>query len=152
MTTPQDVAAFFALLLEGGVVDRHRSKQMLRLLAQQTINDRFPALLPAATEVAHKTGNLPGVVHDAGVIFAPAGPVVLVALTEDVPDEARATEILQRLALVVYRHHGGPACSPPFVVPRRDRPRDAVVVPQWGAPPSVRGASGTTPGCPESAE
>lgn len=146
VTTPRDVAAFFALLLGGGVVDRLRSEQMLRLLGRQTVNDRFPALLPAGTDLAHKTGNLPGVVHDAGVLAAPAGPVVLVALAQDLPDEARATDVLQRLALVVYRHHGGAACHPPVIVPRRDRPGAAApVLPRRVAP--LTGAAGTPPGC-----
>lgn len=146
VTTPADVAAFFALLLGGGVVDRRRSKQMLRLLGRQTIADRFPALLPAGTKLAHKTGNLPGVVHDAGVLAAPAGPVVLVALAQDMPDEARAAVVLQRLALVVYRHHGGAACLPPFTVPRRDRAWAAApVLPRRSAP--LTGAAGTTRGC-----
>lgn len=109
VTTPRDTAHFFQRLLDRDVVDRRASKAMLRLLGHQTINDRFPALLPPSTEIAHKTGNLPGVVHDAGVVFAPAGPVILVALAEDVPDEAHAAALLQRLARLVYDHYGGGA-------------------------------------------
>ena len=107
VTTPRETAAFFGLLLRGEVVDRRASARMLQTLLRQEVDDRFPARLPKGTAVAHKTGNLPGVVHDAGVIYAPDGPVVLVALAEDVPDEARAVAVLQRLAVVVHRAHGG---------------------------------------------
>jgi beta-lactamase class A len=107
VTTPREMARFFSLLLEGKVVNRRVSARMLQTLLRQEVDDRFPARLPKRTAIAHKTGNLPGVVHDAGVIYAPDGPVVLVALAEDVPDEARAVEVLQRVAAIVHRAHGG---------------------------------------------
>jgi hypothetical protein len=95
---------------------------MLDLLSGQQVNDRFPALLPAGTRLAHKTGNLPGVVHDAGVIWTPAGPRILAALAEGVPDDGHAATVIQRLALLVY----------------------------GGAPPSAQGRS-PSPGAPEEA-
>jgi beta-lactamase class A len=107
LTTARDTARFFARLLDGAIVDRRSCTRMYRPLLRQTINDRFPALLPKRTIVAHKTGNLPGVVHDAGVIYAPAGPVVLVVLAQDVPDESRATALLQQVAALVYEAGGG---------------------------------------------
>lgn len=102
VTTPDDMARFFRLLLEGQLVSADASKAMLALLARQEIRDRLPVLLPPNTVVAHKTGNLPGVIHDAGVIVTPAGPVIVAVLTETVPTEQRAVEVIQRLALVVY--------------------------------------------------
>jgi len=111
VTTPRDMARFFGRLLAGEAVSRGASRRMLRLLGRQTVNDRFPVLLPEGTKVAHKTGNLPGVVHDAGVIHTPDGPVVLAVLAQDVPDEARATEVLQRSAWLVYDRFGGGAAG-----------------------------------------
>lgn len=107
LTTPRDIARFYGLLLDGEVVDRSVSTRMLHMLRRQQVNDRFPALLPKGTVVAHKTGNLPGVVHDAGVIYTPAGPVVLVVLAQDVPDECRASIVQRRIAALVYAAHGG---------------------------------------------
>ena len=96
---------------------------MLKLLMRQAVADRFPVLLPKTTVIAHKTGNLPGVIHDAGVIYTPTGPVVLAALAQDVPDEPRASAILQQLALVVYHAHRGNGSGPGWpaapVIPRR---------------------------------
>lgn len=115
LTTPRDVARFYGLLLDGEVVDRRFSARMLRMLERQEVNDRFPVLLPSGTGIAHKTGNLPGVVHDAGVIETPAGPVVLVALSQDVPDECRAVLVLRRVAALVFAAHGGDAPTEPVV-------------------------------------
>jgi hypothetical protein len=88
VTTAADIAALYVMLLNGEIISRAASDEMLALLETQQINDRLPALLPAGTVVAHKTGNLEGLVHDAGVIFAPAGPVVVVVLTEDLDYDA----------------------------------------------------------------
>lgn len=107
VTTAGDMALLFKLLLAGQVVSPEASVEMLDLLAEQKINNRLPALLPPDVRVAHKTGNLPpDLTHDAGVIYAPAGPVVVAVLTEGVP-EWGATVFMQELALLVYHELGG---------------------------------------------
>jgi beta-lactamase class A len=110
ITTPRDMSHFFQLLLAGEVVNPEVSAELLALLKQQMIDDRFPYLLPGGTEMAHKTGNLDHVVHDVGIIWAPDGPVILAAMIEDPPDDDRATQIIQRLALIAY----GTDKVPPF--------------------------------------
>ena len=102
VTTPDDTARFFRLLMAGQVVNADASKAMLELLSQQEITDRLPVLLPPDTVVAHKTGNLPNVIHDAGIIATPAGELIVAALTEAMPAEGRAFEVIQQLALIVY--------------------------------------------------
>jgi beta-lactamase class A len=102
VTSPGDMARLFQLLLAGTVVSPQASQEMLDLLAQQEINDRLPAALPAGTRVAHKTGNLDDVVHDAGVIYAPRGPVIVAILCDQVEDEAGVDVLMQRIAKAVY--------------------------------------------------
>lgn len=89
VTTAEDIGWLYAQLLQGLVVSPEASAEMLALLTDQQVNDRLPAYLPDGTVVAHKTGNLDGIVHDAGVIYAPAHEVIVVVLSDDVnPDEA----------------------------------------------------------------
>jgi len=104
VTTPDDMARFFRLLLDGRLVSEAASKSMLELLAKQEITDRLPVLLPPNTVVAHKTGNLPNVIHDAGIISTPDGPLIVAALTEAMPEQGRAFEVIQQLALIVYEN------------------------------------------------
>lgn len=101
VTTAADIAALYLMLVNGQVVSESASQEMLVLLEDQQINDRLPAYLPEDTVVAHKTGNLDGLVHDAGVIFAPAGPVVVVVLTEDV-EEWQAIDLIATVARLAY--------------------------------------------------
>lgn len=101
VTSAADMALLFRLLVEGRVVSSEASEAMLDLLAAQVVNDRLPALLPSGTIVAHKTGNIDNVIHDAGVIYTPSGPVVTVVLTEDAL-EWEAVEFMRELALLAY--------------------------------------------------
>jgi beta-lactamase class A len=101
VTTAADIAALFIMLLNGDVINPEASVEMLDLLARQQITDRLPRYLPDGTMVAHKTGNWDGLVHDAGVIWAPSGPIVVVVLS-DISDEGRAVELIAGIALEAY--------------------------------------------------
>jgi beta-lactamase class A len=102
VTTASDVLRFYRLLLEGAAVDTQSSLEMLARLGRQTLNDRLPALLPPGTAVAHKTGNDDGVVNDAGVIFTPGGPIVVVTLAGEVTDEGLVSGIEAEIARLAY--------------------------------------------------
>src|SRR5204862_3088996 len=85
--TPRAVGTFFTLLARRQLISAAASDRMLSRLERQQINDRLPSQLPADVVIAHKTGNLSSVTHDAGIIFTKTGPRVVVALTWDAPDE-----------------------------------------------------------------
>jgi hypothetical protein len=75
---------------------------MLDLLSAQQQNDRLPLPLPLNVQVAHKTGELPGVRHDAGVVFAPSGAYVLVVMVQDAPSESEARSAIVDVSESVY--------------------------------------------------
>jgi beta-lactamase class A len=45
---------------------------MIRILTQQQLNDRLSADWPEAIAFTHKTGSLPGIEHDAGILYPEA--------------------------------------------------------------------------------
>jgi hypothetical protein len=96
------MARYFQLLLNGKIVSKTASAEILDILKTQMVDNRFPVLLPAGTEMAHKTGDLDHVVHDVGVIYAPSGPVILVSMAEGDSNDDIPIEIEQRLALIAY--------------------------------------------------
>lgn len=91
-TTAQDIASFFEKLYEGTMVDSEYSKRMLELLSQQKLNDRIPKYLPNNIEVAHKTGEVGGFKHDAGIIFG-KDPILIVILSESSSQQGAAERI-----------------------------------------------------------
>lgn len=101
VTTAADIAALYTMLVNGELISLDASAEMLDLLSLQVVNDRMPRYLPEGTVVAHKTGNWDGLVHDAGVIWSPSGPIVVVVLS-DINDEGRAVELIASIALEAY--------------------------------------------------
>src|SRR4051812_2008803 len=55
----------------GQAVDKPASAEMVAVLKRQKFNDRIPAGLPPGTVVAHKTGEITRIQHDAAIVFAP---------------------------------------------------------------------------------
>lgn len=81
-----DCAAFLAAVYRGECVSEAASREMLAFLLDQQVNDRLPALLPAGTPVAHKTGDLSGLCcADVGIVYGPAGDYVLCVICNDPP-------------------------------------------------------------------
>lgn len=63
-------------------VSKVASEEMMQILLEQQINDRIPKYLSKDIKVAHKTGDLEKIRHDAGIIFGKKGDYIFVFLTE----------------------------------------------------------------------
>lgn len=81
ITTAFDLAFFYEQLYKGNIVSKEYSQVMLDTLKRQQLNDRIPKYLPENVKVAHKTGELYGYKHDAGIVFTPQGDYVIVILS-----------------------------------------------------------------------
>jgi len=95
ISTAADMALFLEMLVLGADVSREASREMLDLMLAQKVRDRLPALLPPGTEVAHKTGNLPEVTHDVGIVYAPQ-PTYVIAVLSDRGGESEPIAVLSR--------------------------------------------------------
>ena len=115
--TAHAVGTFFTLLAKRQLISPAASDRMLARLERQQINDRLPAQLPAGVVVAHKTGNLTGVAHDAGIIYTKTGPRVVVAMTWDMLDED-AANFISSIGSLVYSSNLEPAANARYQVPK----------------------------------
>ena len=82
-------------------VDADASRQMTEILKRQHFNDAIPANLPAGTPVAHKTGEITKIHHDAAIVLA-RRPFVLVVLTRGIEDLKQSAALMARIARLVY--------------------------------------------------
>ena len=72
------------------------SEEMLNIMLKQQYRSGIPAGLPKAARVAHKTGNISTVHHDAGIVFLEGRePYVLVVLTQFAAETGRGTAVAQ---------------------------------------------------------
>jgi len=117
VATPAAIGTLLTLLAKRELISASASDRMVARLSRQQINDRLPAALPEGVVVAHKTGNLPGLTHDAGIIFTPSGPRVVVAMTWDAFD-ADAYAFIANVAATVYSTLLEPPANARYDVPR----------------------------------
>jgi beta-lactamase class A len=101
-TSPRDMLLLLELLARGEGPSAASSAEMIELLLDQRVNDRLPARLPPGTAVAHKTGNLDGVIHDVGIVYAPGATFVIALLAEDAPDYAAVARAQAALTRAAY--------------------------------------------------
>jgi beta-lactamase class A len=101
-TTARGLFRLMEAIAQGRAVDREASQQMVGILERQTFNDAIPAGLPAGMRVAHKTGEITKVQHDAAIVFAPR-PFVLVILTRGLADTKDSSALMARITRRLYQ-------------------------------------------------
>ncbi len=100
-TTAKAVADLLERIYTKTAVSQNASEEMLNLLLKQQINDRIPKYLPLDVKVAHKTGELDNLRHDAGIIFGKNSDYIFVFLT-DTPISQDGAENIAKLSKTMF--------------------------------------------------
>jgi beta-lactamase class A len=104
-TTASDLATMLLTIDKGTALSPEASAEMKEILLAQEVNDKIPAGLPPGTPVAHKTGEITAVSHDAAVIYPPGRkPYVLVVMTRGLRDSTQSTALIADISRMVYSH------------------------------------------------
>jgi beta-lactamase class A len=81
-STAADLAALLQKLYDGTLLTRRHTDVLLGYMKQQVYRSGIPAGSPGAT-VADKVGFLPGLTHDAAIVYGKQSTYVLVVLSEE---------------------------------------------------------------------
>ena len=101
--TAAALAGLLERIADGSAAPAGACLEMLDVLAAQAFNEGIPAGLPPGTRVAHKTGWIPALYHDAAIIWPPRGaPYVLVILTRGLDEAVAAPALVARIAGAVH--------------------------------------------------
>jgi beta-lactamase class A len=103
-TTARGLLTLFERLARGRAVDKKSDAAMVAVLKRQKFNDAIPAGLPAGPpgiDVAHKTGNITRIHHDAGIVFAKR-PYVLVVLVRGIQEQKESAALIAAVSKAVY--------------------------------------------------
>jgi beta-lactamase class A len=100
-TTARALLTLLERIAKGTAVDKASSDEMVAILKRQTFNDRIPAGLPAGTVVAHKTGEITKIQHDAAIVYAER-PFVLVVLVRGLQDAKAGSALIADITRVLY--------------------------------------------------
>lgn len=100
-TTARGLEQLLTAIARGEAVDTAASKQMIAILQAQKFNEGIPAGLPAGTRVAHKTGEITKIHHDAAIVFAPR-LFVLVILVRGLTDIKDSSALMAEITRQLY--------------------------------------------------
>lgn len=104
-TSAKDLMFIMKAIATDKAGSKEDCKQMQEILKAQKFNDIIPRFLPKEISVAHKTGLITGVHHDAGIVYLPDGrSYVLVLLSKNLKDFDKGTEQLARISKSVYNY------------------------------------------------
>lgn len=99
-TTAQDMMLVMEAIARRKV---EGSDEMERILSDQYFNDLIPKFLPADIKIAHKTGSITGVQHDAAILELPSGNrYVLVILSKNLADVAAGKETIAQISRLIF--------------------------------------------------
>jgi len=94
--TANGLMKLLRLLAEGRAWSPEACADMLEILLDQRFKKGIPAGLPRTARVAHKTGNIATVDHDAGIVYLEErNPYVVVVLTQSPADAGRRDAVAQ---------------------------------------------------------
>jgi beta-lactamase class A len=101
-TTARGLAILMTAIAEGKAVDPESSRQMVEILSRQHFQEGIPSGLPAGTRVAHKTGEITKIHHDAAIVYAPR-PFVLVILVRGLPEQKDSSALMGDATRALYQ-------------------------------------------------
>lgn len=105
-TTASDISYILEKIYRKELLNKDISRKCLELLKDQKIRDRIPAMLPANTTVAHKTGLERGICHDAGIVFTNNGDFLICVLVKHKYKTAnQSKKFIARIAFLTYNYY-----------------------------------------------
>src|SRR6267154_676414 len=105
-TTARDLGLILRAIEEGRAASPAATREMLGILLAQEFNEKIPAGLPPGTRVAHKTGEITAVSHDAAIVYPPGRkPYVLVVLTRGITDGTKSSNLIADISAIMYAHN-----------------------------------------------
>jgi len=100
-TTARALLTLLTAIAGGEAVNTMYSKVMVDILEQQKFNDGIPAGLPHDIHVAHKTGEISKINHDAAIVYAQR-PYILVVLVRGIADQKVSSQLIADISRTLY--------------------------------------------------
>jgi beta-lactamase class A len=100
-TTARGLGILLQAIAEGKAVDEAGCKEMIAILKRQKFKEGIPASLPPGIAVAHKTGEITKIHHDAAIVYAKR-PYVLVILVRGLADKKDSAALMADISKGFY--------------------------------------------------
>lgn len=101
-TSVSDCGHFLKKVYKGNQESDAQAQAEFALLAAQTRRNKIPAQMPSGVSVANKTGELSDVENDAGIIYNSQNDLIIVFMSENVPQPGSAQSTIASLSRQIY--------------------------------------------------
>ncbi len=102
-TSPADMARLLQIFLSSEKLAAVSQAGILAILKKQRLRDKLPARTPSSTSWAHKTGELPGVEHDVGILNLEDTQVIVAVLTKELEANEDGRRLIGEIGRLVYQ-------------------------------------------------
>lgn len=103
-TSPRDTSTILEKYIRSEELFRSSRDTIIDILKRQQCNNKLPVYMPPEKVLAHKTGDLPGTEHDAGILYAGREPIIIVVMTKDLSDNQEGIKFNQDIGKIVFDH------------------------------------------------
>lgn len=101
--TSADLALLMDHIRSGTAVSEASDATMREILMDQVFNSMIPNGLPEGTRVAHKTGSITEIHHDAAIVYpADGAPYVMVIMTQGIVDRDESSRLGSAIASAIH--------------------------------------------------
>ena len=100
-TTAGALGVLMLKIANAQAVSPKADAEMAAILKRQKFNDGIPAGLPPGTAVAHKTGTITKIHHDAAIVYGPH-PYVLVILVRGIQDQKISAALMAAVSREIW--------------------------------------------------
>ena len=104
VSSPRDMMRLLEIVYNGEMHSPRSREAVMDILNRQQAMTIIPAELPLGTDVAHKTGGVPTVRCDVGIVFSPSGPYIIAIMAKHVTDAKSIDRSLASVSRAVYDH------------------------------------------------
>jgi len=104
-TSPIDIYNLLKIFLTTNELNKKNKNKIINILMKQQCNNKLPKYLTENIDLAHKTGDLPNVEHDVGVMFIKNKKIIIVVLTKDLENNEKGVEFNNEIGEIVYKYY-----------------------------------------------
>jgi len=117
-TSPYDLVYLLGRLDRGEILSKESLAWLNRVMQKTRIRTLLPQGLPPGTVIGHKTGDIGGMVGDAGVVTTPDGGNYLIAVQVARPrNDRRANLLIRTISKLVYEDFASSKTGPTLEQP-----------------------------------
>jgi len=100
-TTARALEVLMLAILQHKAVSPKADDEMAQILMRQRFRDAIPAGVPGGIVIAHKTGSITKINHDAAIVYGPH-PYVLVVLVRGIDDQKVSAKLIASISREVW--------------------------------------------------